>query len=338
MHLAYPPRLALANTPTPLERLARTSERLGIDLFVKRDDLTGAALSGNKVRKLEYLAAAAREARADTLVTCGAVNSNHARATAVVAARLGMRSHLLLRGENRSPPDGNLLLDRLLGAGTTFIPLEAWPERNARMEEIGADLARRGRAAYVIPEGGSNALGALGYARAFTEILGQTDANGRRLRRIVHAAGSGGTTAGLALGAAALGRDDVEIVGVAVCDDRAWFDQRVTHILDEAVSRGFTDTAVRARCRWTILEGHKGRGYGLTTTDEIRGLARLARTEGLILDPVYTNKAFGGLEALARSEAWDGREATVFLHTGGIFGLFAHAASIEQIAGDDLFS
>jgi D-cysteine desulfhydrase len=158
MDLTLPARTALARLPTPLDRLERAGAAAGLDLWIKRDDLTGLELSGNKVRKLEFFAAEARARRADVLVTCGAVTSNHARATAFVAARMGLRSHLLLRGEDRDPPDGNLLLDRLVGAQTTFIAQEAWKDRDPLMEGLAAEHAARGRRAYVIPEGGSNAL------------------------------------------------------------------------------------------------------------------------------------------------------------------------------------
>jgi D-cysteine desulfhydrase len=329
MDLELPVRATLARLPTPLERLDRAGRELGIELWVKRDDLTGLELSGNKVRKLEFLAALALERGADTLVTCGAVGSNHARATAVTAARLGMSSHLLLRGEPADPPDGNLLLDLLVGAGITFIPRSRWPERDRLMEGIAEDLRRQGRSPFVIPEGGSNAVGALGYALAVRELLEQARAEDLRIARIVHATGSGGTTAGLALGAAACGADDLDVVGVAVCDDAAYFDGKIRSILDQAAATGFTTPEVAARCRWRILEGWKGTGYAETTPEEMRDLAHLARTEGILLDPVYTGKAFRGLAGEARAGRLPG--VTVFLHTGGLFGLFAYAKEIRAL-------
>lgn len=329
--LHLPTRLDLARVPTPLEKVRASTSNGPLDLWIKRDDLTGAALSGNKVRKLEFLAADAKAKGADTLVTCGAVNSNHARATAVVAGRLGMRSHLLLRGEEPALPTGNLLLDRILGAAVTFIPPDAWPERDARMAEIATRLRAKGATPYVIPEGGSNGLGAMGYARMVEELLAQERAGDLRIRRIVHACGSGGTTAGLALGVAASGREDLEVFGVAVCDDRAYFDAKIAAICDEAVGQDLVPPAVRARARWTIVDGYKGRGYGRTTPEEMKRIADWARREGLLLDPVYTGKAMRGLleEAKAGRIETDGQ--TVFVHTGGIFGLFAYAEEVAAL-------
>ena len=184
MRLTPPPRHSLARLPTPLEPLARVGAERGLDLWVKRDDLTGAALTGNKIRKLEFLVADALEQQADVLVTCGAVTSNHARATAIAAARVGLSSHLFLRGEPPDPPDGNLVLDRMVGAGTTFITPEQWIARDALMADYADALLREGRSAYVIPEGGSNACGSMGYAVAAWELLEQAREQGIDVRRI----------------------------------------------------------------------------------------------------------------------------------------------------------
>lgn len=332
MDFQPPVRVPLARLPTPLERLDRLGRELGLDLWVKRDDLTGTPLSGNKVRKLEFLAAMALQRQADTLITCGAVGSNHARATAVAAARLGLGSHLLLRGEDRDPPDGNLLLDRILGAGTTFISPEQWARRDEIMGEIADRLAVDGHSAYVIPEGGSNALGCLGYAVAALEILEQERQEGLAIRRIVHAAGSGGTTAGLALGMAIAGRDDVEVVGVAICDDGGYFDECIGGICDGAAEAGFVSDDVRRRTRWRIIQGYKGEGYAKTTPGEMADIAAVARREGLFLDPVYSGKAWRGLAGEVGAGRLETDGTTVFLHTGGIFGLFSYANEIRDLA------
>jgi len=282
-------------------------------VLIKRDDLTGVALSGNKVRKLDYLLAAAQGAA--RVVTCGGVNSNHARATAVACAQLGLPCRLVLRGEDRRPPTGNLLLSRFVGASVRFITPEAWPEVDAIMaEEAGAD-------GHVVPEGGSNGLGCLGYVDAASELLQQV---GDRMVRIVHAVGSGGTTAGLALGLARAGRTDVEVVGVCVCDDGPTFDQRIRRILSDAVARGVATEAEVAAARWRIQEGFVGPGYARTDPDSMAALRALAR-RGLILDPVYSGKAFLALRHLPPVEG-----ETVFVHTGGIFELFAFADRIED--------
>ena len=331
MSCQLPVRAPLARLPTPLERLARLGAIQDLDLWIKRDDLTGTAISGNKVRKLEFLVAAALQRRADLLITCGAVNSNHARATAVAAARLGLRSHLVLRGDEPDLPDGNLLLDRMLGARTTFITHAEWPNRDAIMDEIAARHAATGGAAYAIPEGGSNGLGCLGYVVCAQELLEQERLEGLEIRRVVHATGSGGTTAGLALGMAAAGRDDVEVIGVAVCDDRAYFDARVGGICDEAVELGAVSADVRARARWTIAEGYQGEGYGLTTPPELEDIAEVARREGVLLDPVYSGKAWRGLLGEVGAGRTSRNGTTVFLHTGGIFGLYAFRREIGQL-------
>jgi D-cysteine desulfhydrase len=333
MDFLPPVHLPLARVPTPLERLSRVGADLGLDLWVKRDDLTGTDLTGNKVRKLAFLAAEALERGCDTLVTCGAVSSNHARATAITAARLGLSSHLLLRGEDRDPPDGNLLLDRFVGADITFFPPEQWPRRDLMLGELAERLRAKGRRPYVIPEGGSNALGSLGYVLAVKELLDQAAELGVNVGHVVHATGSAGTTAGLALGCAVFGRPgvapDIDVVGVAVCDDRPYFDRRVNEILDQAVGQWYVAPEVRARARWRIVEGHQGLGYAKTTPEELRRLAAVARREGLLLDPVYTGKAFLGLIDEARAGRLAGPGATVFLHTGGLFGLFAFGSAVS---------
>lgn len=310
--------LSLANLWTPIERLERTGARLGIDLWVKRDDLTGAALSGNKVRKLEYLCGEARAQAADLLITCGAVTSNHCRATAVAAAKLGMASHLVLRGDEPDVPDGNLLLDRLVGAETTFITEAAWPERDALMARIAEDARRAGRRPYVIPEGGSNAVGALGYVEAASELSSQAEAAEIELGVVWHAAGSGGTTAGLALG---FEGTDVDVCGVAVCDDAAYFDAAITRIV----------APFEASPSWRILDGYQGAGYAQATEDELAFYAEVARREGLILDPVYTGKAFRALCIEAEAGRLPTDRAVVFLHTGGIFGVFSFAEGFAAV-------
>lgn len=330
MNIQWPQRLSLARLDTPLERLLPRGEPIDAEVWIKRDDLTGVALSGNKVRKLEWLCAEAQQAGATTLITCGGVNSNHARATAVAAARLGLQAHLLLRGSDRNPPAGNLLIDRVLGARITFIEAEQWPERDALMADIAERLFEEGGRGYVIPEGGSNAVGSLGYADAAREIVEQAAQEGLQLRRIFHACGSAGTAAGLALGLAALGRQDVQVHAVAVCNDGPYFDARIQTIIEESVTRGFVTEAVAKRARWQVVEGFKGRGYALTTPEEMQAHAALARSHGLFVDPVYTGKAFVALRAAAR--AGDLKEgATVFLHTGGLFELFAYAEEVAKL-------
>jgi D-cysteine desulfhydrase len=332
MDLALPDRVPLAHLPTPLQALPRAGRRLGLDLWVKRDDLTGMELSGNKARKLEFLMAQALERGADAVLTCGAVTSNHARETAAAGVRLGIAPHLLLAGAppaRDEPAEGNLLLDRLLGATIEFVDVARWPERDAILAEWAARLASVGRRAYVIPEGGSNALGSLGAAVGIAEAFEQAGARGIDVGTVVHACGSAGTAAGVALGLAALGRDDVDILSIAVRVDRAYFDAKIARILDEAVAAGYASAAVRARARWKVVEEYRGRGYALTTPEETRDLAAVAREEALLLDPVYTGKAWRGLEGEAKAGRIERGRAVLFVHTGGTFGIFAARAEFE---------
>jgi D-cysteine desulfhydrase len=236
----------------------------------------------------------------------------------VACARLGLRAHLILRGLDRSPPSGNLLLDRWVGAEVEFITAQAWPEVDALMAERAARYHRDGRTAYVVPEGGSNGLGCLGYARAARELLDDAAAAGVRIRRVVHAIGSGGTTAGLALGFAMAGATGVECIAVCVTDDAATFDAKIRHIIEDAVQRQFLTWSEAHGARWRAVDGYVGPGYAQTTEAAMQEHSEVGRVEGLIVDPVYTGKAF---RALSDLEPVDG--ATVFLHTGGIFELWA---------------
>ncbi len=328
-----PDRAALAHLPTPLQPLPRWSRRLGVELLVKRDDLTGSHLSGNKIRKLGYLLADAARRGATHIVTCGGVQSNHCRATAMAAAQLGMKATLLLRtprgqrDELPEPPTGNVLLGRLAGADLRVCSPAGYQRRDALMAEIAADLEREpGATAYVVPEGGSNALGALGYVDAACEIVAQC--GDTPPSAALCATGSGGTVAGLALGFEALGVP-TRAVGVAVCDDEPTFGRIVEGIAATAA----TDYGLPPLSpgRFEIIGGFQGRGYALATTEELCSLADVARHDGIVLDPVYTNKAFRALTTLIaeRPDRFGGR--VVFVHTGGVFGLMAQAAELGRI-------
>lgn len=334
MTLALPPRVRLVHAPTPLERHDALDEIVGARVWVKRDDMTAGAEAGNKLRKLELLAAAARERGATTLVTCGALQSNHARATALVAARLSMKSVLLLRvadPEAAAPPStGNLLLDRLVGADIRPISPEAYGERVALLEAVRREIDEAGERAYVIPEGGSNGLGALGYVAAMGEVREQLDVGlggGSSYDVVVHACGSGGTAAGVALGAAHFSVARA-VRPVVVCDDAAYFTRVIERIAAEA--RGHAPELgppVAIHCD----EAARGPRYGAMSEDQLALLVRVARATGLVLDPVYTGKAMAGLvAAVARGDI--ARDARVlFLHTGGLPGLLAETAALEGV-------
>jgi D-cysteine desulfhydrase len=332
--LPYPPRVPLAHTPTPLDLLRRTGQDLGVELYMKRDDMTGSALMGNKVRKLEFLLADAVARGADTILTCGGEQSNHCRATAIAAAKLGLQTRLLLRtADPLQPPglEGNVLLDRLAGAEIVWITPDEYRQRDEIFVRMSAELTDAGRRPYVIPEGGSNALGAWGYVRAMEELAADLAALGPpRRTAIVYAAGSGGTGAGLILGAKLLGLD-VRIVGFNVCDDRHTFVNAIGGIVEEMIRTHWLKVRFLRDRDVEIVDGYVGRGYGLSMPDELGLVMSLVRSEGVVLDPVYTAKAFYGLSTELRKNAGAFGERIVFVHTGGLFGLFPKAGELEAL-------
>ena len=329
----YPPRIDLARTATPLQPLPRTSAALGVEVIVKRDDLTGVELSGNKVRKLEFLFAEARTRGADTVITCGGEQSNHCRATALAAARLGLGSVVVLRTDDPGhppPPTGNILLDRLAGAEVRWISRADWQGREAILAEEAARVTAAGRHPYVIPEGGSNAMGAWGYIRCAEELTGELAALPGRRTTVVHACGSGGTSAGLAAGARLFGWSarNIRVAAINVCDDRDYFVGVIGKILRDLDARWSLDVRSAAD-ELDIIDGHVGLGYAKSRPEELATIRDVCRRDGVVLDPVYTGKAFHGLVTeLGRDRARLG-DRVVFVHTGGIFGLFPVA---EQFA------
>ena len=312
--MILPPRIPLGVFPTPLEPLPGLTKELGVEVLVKRDDLTGLGLGGNKVRKLEMLLAPAVESGADAVVTCGASQSNHCRCTAAAAARLGLRCHLVLFEGRHNELQGNLLLDHLFGARVEMRPATDWQ----RVDAVLAEAASAYRRPCVIPFGGSNALGSAAYAWCYSELRGQLGADGRGT--VVCVTSSGATHAGLAVGAAGLGGPAV--VGVPIGDPAPDCEVRVRRLAREAaVILGIEGTP-----RVTMLDGHQGLGYGIPTEECIDAIRLVARTEGLLLDPVYTGKAMAALIAGARSGEL--QPPLVFLHSGGTPALFAYATEL----------
>jgi len=284
---------------------------------------------GNKVRKLEYLMAEAVAEGATHVITCGGEQSNHARATAFAAAQLGLNSILILRTEDpESPPaaTGNILLDRLVGAELQWISRAAWRDRTQLLAEAAERVRRGGGRPYVIPEGGSNALGSWGYVRAMHELADDLRgiATPTHPVTVVYACGSGGTGAGLILGAKLLELDKrgIRVAGINVCDDRAYFVDKISQICAEAEDRWQIGANVTVD-DIDIVDGHVGRGYAKSRPEELATIRDLCRTDGVIFDPVYTGKAFHGmLTELDKDPARFG-SAVAFLHTGGTYGLFA---------------
>ena len=307
-------RLPLAATPTPLEPAPRLSEAVGAEIWVKRDDLTGLALGGNKARKLELLVADARARGCDVLVTAGGAQSNFARMTAGAAARLGLGCHLVLSGDAPARSTGNLLLDRLFGATLHFAGASDWRVLEARVAEIARELGPR---AYAMPIGGASPVGAVAYVLAADELCAQvraTPAFGGALPDwIVLADGSGGTHAGLLAGLP----PSVRVLGVDVARPPVPHSQRIPRLAEQAAK-----LAGRALPGGELhLVDHTGPHYA-AVTEECRDAVRLAaRSEGLVLDPVYTGKALAGLVAARREGRLGGR--IVFWHTGGAPALFA---------------
>ena len=325
-------RRSLAHLPTPLEALPRLSEALqGPRVLVKRDDCTGLGLGGNKTRKLEFLMADALAQGADTVITTGGVQSNHVRQTAAAAARLGLGCELVLtRVVPWGGPDyelsGNIQLDRLFGARIHLH--DGATNRTAAMETLAEALRRAGRHPYLIPTGGSNAIGALGYAAAAQELAAQAAGQGVKIAAVIHACSSGGTQAGLTAGFAALD-PAVRVIGIDVDAHPAAVAGEVTRLAREvwmrlALPGSFPDDKV-------ILEaGYAGDAYGLPTAAMKAAVARTARLEGLLLDPVYSGKAMAGLIGLVEAGTFSAQETVVFLHTGGTPALFPYREALED--------
>lgn len=321
-------RIHLAHLPTPLHHSEALDALIGTELWIKLDDSNAGAASGNKIRKLEFLLADALQRGATHVITCGGEQSNHARATALAAARLGMKSLLLLRTSTPDAPPaltGNLLLDRLAGAELKFISASQYAERDALMQQAKDQLSDQGHRAYIIPEGGSNGLGALGWVEAMREVRRQLDlglgGGPRAFDAIVHACGSGGTAAGCVLGAAKFGVAS-QVIAMAVCDSVEYFNSLIDSIVTEAER---LDPTLDARCALHVFDDWKGPAYAVADSCQLRFMVDVARCSGVILDPVYTGKALYGLSQLQPKP-----ERTLFLHTGGLPGLLSQAEALYE--------
>jgi L-cysteate sulfo-lyase len=332
MHLARFPRVRLFPTPTPLEKLENLSRHLGgPEIWIKRDDCTVVATGGNKVRKLEFLVGDAKAQGADHLVTQGAVQSNHVRQTAAVAKRFGMKCTALL--EHRIDTNdrdylnsGNVLLDRLFDTAIEYRP--GGTDMNAAIEAKGAALRDAGGKPYVIPGGGSNRVGALGYVSCAQELMAQVDEMGLTIDRVVTATGSAGTQAGLVVGLEGASAG-IPVLGIGVRLPKDAQEANVHRLADATadfvgVRGGIVRSAVMANCDYV------GPGYGQPTPGMTEAVLMLARLEGVLLDPVYSGKAMAGLIDLIRKGEIRKGETVVFLHTGGAVGLFGYTGVLEQ--------
>ncbi len=317
-------RVSIAHLPTPLEPLPRLSAALGgPELWIKRDDQTGLATGGNKARKLEYLVADALAQGADMLITAGAAQSNHARQTAAAAAKFGLACALVLRGEEPPHMQGNLLLDRLLGAEVVWAGGRPLAEA---MNRVAEELRAAGRRPYVIPYGGSNPIGASGYVAAMEELLAQCAERDVRFDHIVLPSSSGGTQAGLVVGARALEHEGC-ILGISV-DPRAGALTRTLAGLATATADHLGLGQAFAPQDFAVNDGYLGGGYGVVGELEREAIRAMARTEGILLGPVYTGRAFGGLMDLIRRSGFRPDERVLFWHTGGTAGLFGHGDEV----------
>lgn len=328
MHLEKLPRFPLTQLPTPVESAPRLSRELGgPELLIKRDDLTSLAMGGNKARKLEFLVGQAIEQGADTLVTAGAAQSNHCRQTAAAAAKAGLRCELILNGDRPALANGNLLLDRILGA------TEHWIERSQRatkLEQVARELREKGRKPYLIPVGGSNGVGATGYVVAMIELMEQLRASKQNVDHIVFGSSSGGTQAGIMLGARVAGFTG-QLHGLSIDKDdpeHFEYEEEVARIANECATYiGAPEKFKRADVK--MVYGYMGEGYGVVGNLERGAIRMMGRCEGIILDPVYAGRAFGALVDLIHKGAFKRGETILFWHTGGAPALFAYAAEMS---------
>ncbi|MCA6943731.1 D-cysteine desulfhydrase [Pectobacterium polaris] len=335
MHLARFPRLSLGHFPTPLEALPNLSAYLGgPTIYIKRDDATGLATGGNKTRKLEFLLADAQQQGADVIITQGATQSNHVRQTIAAAAKLGLKTKVLLEkrvedyGEDYQR-SGNVLLDNLLG-GEIIDHLPAGTDMQQAMETLAESLRKEGLKPYVIPGGGSSPVGALGYVACAEELLFQSSQQRLRIDHIVHATGSTGTQAGLVTGLTAT-HSQIPLLGISVRAPKAKQEENV-YALAQRTWQLLGIPGELPRRAVQVNSDYVGKGYGIPTEGTLEALRLLAQLEGILLDPVYSGKGMAGLIDLIRQGHFRADENIVFIHTGGSAGLFGYRQLFEQTA------
>ena len=326
MQISRFPRLHFAHLPTPLEPLESLSRLLGgPQIFIKRDDCTGLATGGNKARKLEFLIGEALQKNADTVITQGATQSNHVRQTAAISARTGLNCEVILEHRTGSEDpeyleNGNVLLDRLFGALIRTVP--AGTDMDAALEENAEEIRKSGGTPYIIPGGGSNPTGALGYVNCAMELVGQLNDLGLNADHLVFATGSAGTHAGLVIGMEAT-RSGIPVLGICVGAEKKAQEEKVFNLVQRTTEfMGITGSVNRDT---VVANGdYIGPGYGKPTDGMIEAVQLLAREEGILLDPVYSGKGMAGLIDLVRNGHFKKGENVVFLHTGGSVALFAY--------------
>ncbi len=331
MHLSRFPRVHFAHLPTPLEPLTNLSKVLGgPNIWIKRDDCTGLAGGGNKTRKLEFLMADAIDQGADTVITQGATQSNHARQTAAIATKMGMQCHILLEDRTGSEDvdynyNGNVLLDQLYNAHLQKFP--AGTDMNAAMDELADQLRNDGKIPYIIPGGGSNHIGALGYVNCALEILYQANTAALKIDHVIHATGSAGTQAGLVTGFGG-SNSLIPVLGIGVRVSQEIQENNVFKLAERTaeylgISGAVKREQVMANCEYV------GEGYGIPAASTMEAIQLFARTESILLDPVYSGKGAAGLIDLVRKGQFEKGENIVFIHTGGAQALFGYREAFD---------
>lgn len=325
-------KYSLANLPTKIEKLERLSAELNANIYIKRDDQTGSEFSGNKVRKLEYLITDALSKGCDLLITCGGIQSNHCRSTVAVATKLGLKSAVLLRISEEPAVVGNYFLDKLMGADVKFCTREEYSQsRGEIMEAMANEYRAQGYNPYVIPEGASNAIGSLGYYNCMLEILEQEKELGVKFDTVVVATGSGGTYAGLYL-ANEVHKLGKRVIGMAVCDDVEYFTNIAQEISNETLTYlpAEYSAAELKRENIEINDKYVGIGYALSRPEELEFIKKVAQLEGVVFDPVYTGKGIYGLyNELQEGGNIEQNSNILFIHTGGLYGLFPVSETFE---------
>ncbi len=311
--------------PTPIGKIGKLGSTAKI--FIKRDDLNGLLISGNKARKLEYLVADAKRKRCDTLITCGGEQSNHCRTTAAFAKYFGFDCHLLLRirGKPKRIYTGNLLIDRLFDATIRYITPSQYKNRDEVMKTYAAKLVKQGKKPYRIPEGGSNEIGILGYRDCMEEMA--PFIKKMKIDAVYCAVGSGGTYAGLLLGKRLRGLD-VDLNGILVSDTIPYFKEKISRICTAAISRNRFAASIDEK-DIALIDGYIGKGYGIPYPAEMRTIKMVAKL-GIVLEPVYTGKTFYGMLQHLKTQNY---KKVIFIHTGGIYSIFGFAKEFTGILG-----
>jgi len=322
------PRIKMAQLPTPLEEMPRLSKVLGgPKLWIKRDDLTGIAFGGNKERKIEFVMADAIKKGADVIITTGAIQSNHARVTAAAAKKLGLKVVLVMRGKEPERYDGNLLLDNLFGADIRFVQMDP-QQALSEMEKVAVELKNKGHSPYTVPGGASYPTGAVGYVNAMLELINQAKERMPNINYVIHAAGSGGTQAGLVITNKAL-ETETEILGMCIKSKaNQWLAEKIVEIAN-GIRRLLDLKAVAEQKDVVLISDYAGEDYGVLTPEAVEAIKLVARTEGILLDPVYTSKAMAGLIDFIRQRRFKKDDNVIFIHTGGTPGLFVYKEQLR---------